>query len=273
MSESEQAPVGQVLREAREAQGIKLEEAAARLRLMRRQIEAMESDDFESLGQPVFARGFVRNYARLLGLPPDALLVRMEGLAAEPAAAVRHPEPLPRRSWMASPWAMLLLLGLLLVVATPVSLYWWLNKGEDDLAGRMPSAVRVEPFPLTVTAPATVPVDASAPAAQPAAGQPAVPAAAPEPDEGAPSALPASSSGGALHFEFGGDVWVEVKDAGGRVLHRQLNLAGSRADVRGQPPFDLVIGNAAQTRMTYNGRPVDLTPFTDMTVARFRFKE
>jgi Tfp pilus assembly protein PilF len=45
---------------------------------MQRQVEAMETDDFESLGQPVFARGFVRNYARLLGLAPEVLPGRLE---------------------------------------------------------------------------------------------------------------------------------------------------------------------------------------------------
>ena len=66
MNERVEASVGQVLRDAREAQNITLEDVAMRLRLMHRQVEAMETDDFESLGQPVFARGFVRNYARLM---------------------------------------------------------------------------------------------------------------------------------------------------------------------------------------------------------------
>ena len=86
MSESGQSSVGQILREAREAQGMTLEDAAARLRLMHRQVEAMETDHFESLDPPVFARGFVRNYARLLGLAPEVLLARMEGAPAEPTA-------------------------------------------------------------------------------------------------------------------------------------------------------------------------------------------
>jgi len=94
MTEGTQTSVGQMLREAREAQGIALEDVAVRLRLMHRQIEAMETDDFESLGQPVFARGFVRNYARLLGLAPEALLARMEG-APEEQPVISHAEPPP----------------------------------------------------------------------------------------------------------------------------------------------------------------------------------
>jgi cytoskeleton protein RodZ len=57
------------------------------------------------------------------------------------------------------------------------------------------------------------------------------------------------------------------------MLHRQLNPAGSSIDVPGRPPFEVVIGNAAQARLTYNGRPIDLKPFTDSTVARFTLEE
>jgi cytoskeleton protein RodZ len=76
-----------------------------------------------------------------------------------------------------------------------------------------------------------------------------------------------------LHLEFGGDAWVEIRDASGRMLHRQLNPAGSNINIAGQPPFDLVIGNAAQARMTYNGRAIDLKPHIGVTVARFTLED
>ena len=76
-----------------------------------------------------------------------------------------------------------------------------------------------------------------------------------------------------LHLDFGDESWTEIKDASGRMLMRQLNPAGTSADVHGQPPFDVVIGNAAQVQVTYNGRPIDLKPFIDVTVARFTLEE
>jgi cytoskeleton protein RodZ len=276
MSGSGQAAVGQLLREAREAQGLTLEDAAVRLRLMHRQIEAMERDDFESLGQPVFARGFVRNYARLLGLDPESLLARMAGAPAEPPA-VSPVEPPVSRSWLASPWLILALLGLLLVVAVPVALYLWLNSevGEGPVTPR-PATAQSRPAPATMPAAppavAAVPAAPAAPVAPPApvpaaadAGQAAVTAAS------AP-AQPATA-GSLLHLEFGDKSWTEIKDASGRMLLRQLSPAGSHMDVQGQPPFDVVIGNAQQVRMTYNGRPIDLQPFIDGTVARFTLEE
>lgn len=274
MSESGQPAVGQVLREAREAQGMTQEDAAARLRLMQRQVEAMETDDFESLGQPVFARGFVRNYARLLGLAPEALLARMGGAPAEPTAVSPAAPPQPH-SWLSSPWLILLLLGLLVVVVAPVALYGWLNsEGKDDPSQQVPPATQTHSAPVAVPAPVAEPVVATPPVVEvaPTPVAPAEPATeTPEQDAiGAPAA-PAMS--GVLHLEFGDEAWVEIKDGSGRMLHRQLNPPGSRVDVKGQPPFDVVIGNAAQARVTYNGRPIDLKPFTAVTVARFTLEE
>jgi cytoskeleton protein RodZ len=275
MSESGQPSVGQILRDAREAQGITLEDAAVRLRLMQRQVEAMETDDFESLDPPVFARGFVRNYARLLGLAPEALLARMPGAPAE-SAEVSHAAPPPPHSWLSSPWLILLLLGLLVAVAVPVALYWWLNSaGEDDPGKQAPPAAQTRPAPVAAPAPVTEPAEAAPPAVQGApVPLPAPAAGTTEPAEvDAPAAPETPAVSGVLHLEFGDESWVEIKDASGRMLHRQLNPAGTKADIPGQPPFDVVIGNAAQARVTYNGRPIDLKPFIEATVARFTLEE
>lgn len=71
---------GQALRAAREAQGLTLEYIAEKLKLSVRQLVALESDDFQSLPGNTFVRGFVRNYARLVGIDPQPLL---EHLSAE----------------------------------------------------------------------------------------------------------------------------------------------------------------------------------------------
>jgi len=266
-----------MLRDAREAQNVTLEDAAQRLRLMHRQVKAMEQDDFESLGQPVFARGFVRNYARLLGLAPESLLSRMDGAPAEPAT-VALAEASPPHSWLTSPWLILSLVGLLLVVAVPVALYVWLNSGgEEGASAQAPSVMPLPPpSPAAAAAPVTPPVAASlAPpsAVVPPAASEAGVASPPAANVPATTEPAADAEGSVLHLEFGDTSWTEIKDAGGRMLLRQLNPAGSSADVRGQPPFDVVIGNASQVQVTYNGRPIDLKPFTDTTVARFTLEE
>jgi cytoskeleton protein RodZ len=73
-------------------------------------------------------------------------------------------------------------------------------------------------------------------------------------------------------FRSEGEAWLEVKDGSGRMLISALNPAGAERSVRGQPPFEIVIGNASSVRMTYDGKPVDLRPHTRVEVARFTLK-
>jgi len=271
MSEHDQLSVGQTLRAAREAQGMSLDDAAAHLRLMHRQIEAMEADEFASLGPSVFARGFVRNYARLLGLVPEDLLASMGGAPSEAAPIAQSEPPLPA-AWLTSPWLILMLLGTLIVVAVPVALYLWLNSEVDeDLPSRPPSAMQRESAPVATPAPVAAPTLAPAEASPAPAAEPA-PTPAPTFQDPAEAGAPAAN-GSVLRFDFGDEAWVEVKDGSGRMLHRQLNPAGSRVDIQGEPPFDLVVGNATQVRVHYNGRPIDLKPFIAVTVARFTLEE
>lgn len=271
MNESGQSSVGQILREAREEQGVTLEDAAARLRLMQRQIEAIEADDFDSLGQPVFARGFVRNYARLLGLVPDELLARMPG-APDEHAVVQPAEPPMPRSWLTSPWLILLLLGVLLMVTLPIGLYLWLNSGVDESPVSQAAVTQPRPAPVVPAPAASSPVaEVAVPPAEPAVTEPPAEAAPAAIEPVVPAEPPAVS--GVVRLEFGAEAWTEIKDASGRTLHRQLNQPGSSIETRGRPPFEMVIGNAAQVHMTYNGRPIDLKPFIDVTVARFTLEE
>lgn len=270
MNEGEEVSVGQVLREAREAQNITLEDVAMRLRLMHRQVEAMETDDFESLGQPVFARGFVRNYARLMGLQPETLLARMEGAPAEPAPVAPAEPPMPN-SWLTSPWLILFMLGVLMVVAVPISLYWWLNSDAGETQHAVIPVKQASPPAPAVTS--VVPSIPDAPAEAPVSPTEPVVATEAAVETAVPPVAASPTARSQLHLEFGEESWVEIKDASGHTLHRQLNPAGSSANIQGQPPFDVLIGNAAQARMTYNGRPIDLKPFISVTVARFTLEE
>lgn len=65
---------GAVLRAAREEAGLSVPEVAQHLKLTVRLVEAIEADDRQRFPPPVYLRGFVRNYARLVGLDPTPLL-------------------------------------------------------------------------------------------------------------------------------------------------------------------------------------------------------
>ena len=286
--------IGATLKAAREAQALSLEQAAGRLRLMVRQLTAMETDDFAALGQPVFARGFVRNYARMLGLDAEALVSRMAGAGVEEPHAIEHVPLEQPPSLLTSPWVLGAIAALVLLIAIPVGLYLWLNSGDEpaqvsavqvhpitEPAKPAPPAAPKEPPPLQAPIPTPGPQAAApstaAPAA-PAAGPTQIPAPALAPPP-APAeirdqtevAMPAMR--GTIKLDFEGDAWVEINEESGRVLLQKLNPAGSSVTLSGTPPFSFIIGNAAQVRMTYNGRPLDLTPYIDVKVARFNLEQ
>src|SRR5262249_50660744 len=88
---------GRVLGEARQAQNLSVADVARQLKLSVSQVEALESGDFQRLPGPVFVRGFVRNYARLLRLAPEPLLESVAALLPreEPRPAAPPSQDIP----------------------------------------------------------------------------------------------------------------------------------------------------------------------------------
>lgn len=96
--------IGHILREARENKGLTLEEVQAQTRINVRYLTALESGQYGALPTPVHVRGFLRNYARFLGLEPQPLLDRygvVQGRDAQIAARsvedISPDNPLPER--------------------------------------------------------------------------------------------------------------------------------------------------------------------------------
>lgn len=83
------------LRAAREARGLSLDEAARHVRIRRRYLEAMEAGRFNELPDGPPARGFVRNYARFLGLDPESAISSFEAEVGVPELLLKDPPPPP----------------------------------------------------------------------------------------------------------------------------------------------------------------------------------
>lgn len=75
---------GGVLKAAREAMGLSIHEVSGQLRLGVKQIQAIEQDDFAQLPQASIVRGFIRNYARLLNIDPQPVLLAYQQLVPQP---------------------------------------------------------------------------------------------------------------------------------------------------------------------------------------------
>ncbi len=330
-SASDFVGVGDLLRTTREHQGLTLVDVAQALKLTQRQVEALENERFEALPGAAFARGFLRNYARLLGLDPEPLiqsLAQTSGVAppAELSPISNAHGTLPTGDGALRPSAFpIALIAVLLMLAVVGGWYFdWFQTAEDPSAGSAVAETPVAPAALTPlvsqpdVAPLVIPDDApsggvpdataptgaaptgtaptgtapvgSAPAVAPLTPVPAapVPAQAPQSNTATPVAAnavvaPASAPvapkpvaeapaepamSARLVFRFGKESWVEVRDASGEIIFSRTNRAGSVQEVSGKPPYRLVVGNAKSVELEYAGKPVDLAPHTNVSVAR-----
>ncbi len=90
--------LGSLLTRAREARGLTLEDAERDTRISRRYLQALESEQFEVIPAPVYARGFLRSYSQYLGLDPQealAMFPREDDAEYQRAAEANEP---PRRA-------------------------------------------------------------------------------------------------------------------------------------------------------------------------------
>ena len=74
------------------------------------------------------------------------------------------------------------------------------------------------------------------------------------------AAATAAAAKGIMQVKAIGDTWVEVRQADGSSLHNGMVKAGATIELKGNPPYRLVLGNASQVELSYEGRVQDLTP-------------
>jgi cytoskeleton protein RodZ len=92
------------LRRSREARKQELDDVVGTLRIRRRYLQALEMGDYEALPGPIQARGFLRNYARFLGLSVEDVLARYDsevrGIPIQPRVPEIESNPLKgMRTW------------------------------------------------------------------------------------------------------------------------------------------------------------------------------
>jgi len=71
-----------------------------------------------------------------------------------------------------------------------------------------------------------------------------------------------------IKFSFSETSWVNVTDHNKKMIFDRIMPAGSEETVQGEPPLQVVVGNAPGSRLVFNDKPVDLAPYTRANVAR-----
>jgi cytoskeleton protein RodZ len=132
-ADGESTSIGRRLSLAREARNLTIETVADRLNLDVRTVVALERDDRSALPSPIFVKGYLRGYARLVGLPAEELVSEYTQLAGEPPplTAVRIKEKVP---FFQLPSARLLRKIILLLLAA--ILVWLAYPFVDQIVDR-----------------------------------------------------------------------------------------------------------------------------------------
>jgi cytoskeleton protein RodZ len=269
MGNAQTVSPGTALAAARKAQGLTVEQVAGRMRLSAAQVHAIEVGDFAALPGQVFARGFVRNYARLLGLDAEPLLSAM---------ALQHPQQdsspdgrLMREAKGVSmePARFRVLPAFAVAVAGIIgALAFYEFVLNDGQSGRSIQSSQSTSTRLPVTNSESDSV--VKPPLSAATESTAVPSNTR--DEAPTPATDIAAASRGLHFLFRRESWVEVKDGLGNILFSKVNLPGTEHRVQGQPPFNIIVGNAHGVQLAYNGHPVDLAAYASDDVARLRLE-
>lgn len=130
--------IGEILRKAREEKGVSLAEVENETKIRRKYIAALESNDFDVLPGKIYVKGFLRNYARYLGLEGEALVKEFEdmfpqqedpGLVVDSRTTTEFAKPARSRRGLVAVAAVLLVGALF---------YWWGAAGTvpgDDISG------------------------------------------------------------------------------------------------------------------------------------------
>ena len=231
---------GRWLRRQREVRKIALREVAETTNISIRYLEALEDDRFEALPAPVFAKGFLREYARYVGLDPDEvvnhyLAARQDATVEEAERAIatqRASHPPRSRGWL---WSALL---LVLLAAAAGGWAFWRQRRD-----RAP-------------APAAPPPAAAAPA--PVAPTPTPPAQA-----------PVAEAPLRVTVDFTADSWIDAR-VDGKSSFSELRVQGESLQLEAQQEVVLSLSNAGGAHVEVNGRPFALAPAADGSVRDVR---
>ena len=274
----ESQSVGQLLKQARVALDLSVEQLSTELRIEARQLQALEEDRFERIGVPVFIKGYIRGYGQRLGLDYGDLLavyyrqVAVHEVDIRPSRSIKMRDARQITIWIVAAVA-------LVAVAVGLAVWWWSSapsaakappatsvvprREAPAVAGspRVAPAPEAQPIvaeetparaePVAATAAPSSPPPAAERVAEPAAERAAATTSAP-PDPSAPSAE--------IELTFDEDSWVEISDARGERLYFDNGQAGSHALMRGEPPFSVLFGNAPGVRVALDGEPYDVPP-------------
>jgi len=273
---------GEKMRREREMRGVSLEEISGSTKIGTRSLKALEEEDFEKLPGGIFNKGFVRAYARFLGLDEEQAVTDFEAawrehegekgplLEFQSESEPEQPEPSSNR-------LMVTAIVFLAVAVVGYAVKHYLSvraesrpssQPEVQQPATTPSDAQQQPVspPASPVSNPQVPANPGAESTESNAPQPSRVDAAAKKSDGAQPKNPntmeapspvASSSAILLQVTALEDSWLSVS-ADGKSLGQGILSAQKRRTIRANKEVRLRVGNVAGVQVSFNGRPVNI---------------
>jgi cytoskeleton protein RodZ len=285
---------GAWLRHQREARSVSLREIADNSKISLRYLEALEQDRFDVLPAPVFARGFLREYARVVGLNADEVvnlyLVALEE-RGENARRVERPKAVRGESSSSAPSSLGygLLLGLAVVlfvgIAALLSFFAERRRAVPPESKLVAPAAMIAPAapadaenPAVTSPPTTTGEGGTSPALDAglkaaAVVQPTTAAAGTNSAGASPAAAPLPSPTGPFRvvLNFTQDCWMESVVDGNRRTS-ELKAAGETVQLEALEAVVLTLGNSRALTVEVDGVPFALPENSTRVVRDLRIE-
>lgn len=281
---------GQVLREAREKLGLSQKDIADKLYLKVGIISDIEDNLMDETTSVTFIKGYVRLYAKNVGLNQEEVLVLFDQYHTTPKVPAKLQSFSRRVAKQAHDdrWMMVTYIIALILIGGVV-IWWYQQPSNDDEqnpvtqqpAATMPPASSAAPIIVEakddfntsdaepdVTGYESVSIDEPAPNNdQTAQAQNVVLANETDLKNAAdeePGIAPVN-----LTFTFEDECWVNVTDASGEAIAYGIKAAGYVMQVTGMPPFEVTLGAPQVVKIDYAGEAVDMSGFDPKRTAKF----
>ena len=301
------ASAGPMLRATRKEKGMSIEAVSEELNLSNSVVNAIENDSWEHLPEATYVRGYIRSYARLLGLDPADVLMSFRYNNSEQNISLDSmPRKIEDRKISFSvPKKVKILLFIAAVAGLVTYLYndqaiTLLESKLDQVTENNNTSINTQITESTIEenildgnvvddGAANVSISSGAvsnesPSNESTAEQTATPTdekndenvASPTPDEAVEKTVDASVAEGIkelLELEFNSTSWVDIRDKEGKKIIYKSFPPGDKTSVNTTLPIFVFIGNADAVAMRYQGRSIDLQQHKEEVYAKFTLNE
>jgi cytoskeleton protein RodZ len=261
---------GELLRRARREKGMAAEEMALHVGITQTSLSALENDEYRRLPAPLYVKGYIRRYCSILGIHNNEALTSYDNLLRE--QGIPKIEPKIRLTGVVDKkfGHKKLVIFLVLALLAALLFVFWIVPSSRGVALNLfetqssTSTIFSQKKSLTLTPPLPVESQKNGTLFD---GEGSV-----DIDENnANVAVVAKLQRLQIHIIQ--QSWIEVLDARGDVLIADLKPSGSKVDVTGMPPFNVVLGYAPGVQLSYAGQQVTVTPISTDNTATLKIGE